>query len=241
MLPKDYIRFRMTGEFAMEVSDAAGTLLFDVRERQWSGAMLDAIGLPAGFLPPTFESIDVCGRVTEEVAADMGLKPGTPVVGGGADNTCGAVGAGIVWFRPDPGQPGDFGRGLRPYRRRPRGPGTARPHLLPQRPRQVVPLMGVTLFAGGAFQWLRNTLGEVEVSAARMLDTDPYELLTAQAARAPAGSEGLVFLPYLMGEAHTPQGRQRAGRVHRHHGTARPAPHDPLRDGGRDLRPAGFH
>jgi xylulokinase len=61
-------------------------------------------------------------------------------------------------------------------------------------------LMGVTLFAGGAFQWLRNTLGEVEVSAAQMLDTDPYELMTAQAARAPAGSEGLVFLPYLMGE-----------------------------------------
>lgn len=199
MLPKDYIRFRMTGEFAMEVSDAAGTLLFDVRKRRWSDAMLDAIGLPAGFLPPTFESVDVCGRVTVEVAADLGLKPGTLVVGGGADNTCGAVGAGIVRAGRILASLGTSGVIFAHTDDVRVDPGL-RVHTFCHSVPDKWYLMGVTLFAGGAFQWLRNTLGDVEVSAARMLDTDPYELLTAQAARAPAGSEGLVFLPYLMGE-----------------------------------------
>jgi len=199
LLPKDYIRFMMTGEFAMEVSDAAGTLMFDVRKRRWSGAMLDAIGIPGDLLPPTFESVDVCGHVTEEVAAETGLRAGTPVVGGGADNTCGAVGAGIV--RPGRilaslGTSGVVFAHTDDVRVDPDLRVHTFCHSVPDR----WYLMGVTLFAGGAFQWLRNTLGEVEVSAGRMLDTDPYELMTAQAARAPAGSEGLVFLPYLMGE-----------------------------------------
>ena len=199
MLPKDYIRFRMTGEYAMEVSDAAGTLLFDVRERRWSGPMLDAIGLPSGFLPPTFESIDVCGRVTAEVAADMGLKAGTPVVGGGADNTCGAVGAGIVRAGRILASLGTSGV-IFAHTDDVRVDPQLRVHTFCHSVPDKWYLMGVTLFAGGAFKWLRNTLGDVETSAARMLDTDPYELLTAQAARAPAGCEGLVFLPYLMGE-----------------------------------------
>ncbi len=199
LLPKDYIRFRMTGEFAMEVSDAAGTLLFDVRERRWSGPMLDAIGLPAAFFPPTFESIDICGRVTEEVAGKTGLKAGTPVVGGGADNTCGAVGAGIVRSGRILASLGTSGV-VFAHTDDVRVDPELRVHTFCHSVPDKWYLMGVTLFAGGAFQWLRNTLGEVEVSAARMLDTDPYELMTAQAARAPAGSEGLVFLPYLMGE-----------------------------------------
>ena len=199
LLPKDYIRFRMTGEYAMEVSDAAGTLLFDVRERRWSGPMLDAIGLPPDFMPPTYESIDVCGQVTEAAAAELGLAAGTPVVGGGADNTCGAVGAGIVRSGRILSSLGTSGVVFAHTDDVRVDPGL-RVHTFCHSVPDKWYLMGVTLFAGGAFQWLRNTLGEVEMSAARMLDTDPYELMTAQAARAPVGSEGLVFLPYLMGE-----------------------------------------
>lgn len=199
VLPKDYIRFKLTGEFAMEVSDAAGTLLFDVQHRKWSEEMMNALGLPSDIMPPVFESTEVCGAVTNEVATVTGLKAGTPVVGGGADNTCGAVGTGIV--RP--------GRALASL-------GTSGVVFAHMEDVQVDPelrvhsfchsipekwyLMGVVLFAGGALQWLRNTIGDVEMSAARMLDTDPYELMTRQAERAPVGSEGLLFLPYLMGE-----------------------------------------
>ncbi len=199
LLPKDYIRFRMTGEYAMEASDAAGTLLFDVRKRRWSGPMLDAIGLAPECLPPTFESTDICGYVTGEMAGDLGLKAGTPVVGGGADNTCGAVGAGIVRSGRMLASLGTSGV-VFAHTDEVRVDPELRVHTFCHSVPDKWYLMGVTLFAGGAFQWLRNTLGDVEVSAGRMLDTDPYELITAQAARAAPGCEGLVFLPYLMGE-----------------------------------------
>jgi xylulokinase len=198
-LPKDYIRYKLTEEYAMDVSDAAGTLLFDVQQRQWSKEMMDAIGLPYDVMPAVFESIDICGSITDGVAEATGLKGGTPVVAGGADNTCGAVGTGIV--RP--------GRVLASL-------GTSGVVFAHMDEVQVDPelrvhsfchsipnkwyLMGVVLFAGGSLQWLRNTIGEIEMSAARMLHTDPYELMTTQASRAPIGSEGLIFLPYLMGE-----------------------------------------
>ena len=95
LLPKDYIRYLLTGEFAMEVSDAAGTLMFDVAQRAWSRDLLKLLDVPAAWLPPVFESIDICGRVTK-TAELTGLREGTPVVGGGADNPCGAVGTGVV-------------------------------------------------------------------------------------------------------------------------------------------------
>ncbi|MBM3263505.1 MAG: xylulokinase [candidate division Zixibacteria bacterium] len=199
LLPKDYIRFRMTGAYAMEVSDAAGTLLFDVRNRRWSHELMTALGLPEYIMPPVYESTDVCGTVTKELADATGLLPGTPVVGGGADNTCGAVGTGIVkpgrvlasigtsgvifahtddvWVDP----------GLRVH---------TFCHSVPHR----WYLMGVMLFAGGSFRWVRDTFGELEASVSRLIDSDPYELLTAEADQAPVGSEGLIFLPYLMGE-----------------------------------------
>lgn len=199
LLPKDYIRYRMTGVFAMEVSDAAGTLLFDVRNRRWSHELMQAIGLPGEVMPPVYESTDICGTVTKELADETGLLPGTPVVGGGADNTCGAVGTGIV----KPGRVlasiGTSGvifahtddvfvdPGLRVH---------TFCHSVPHR----WYLMGVMLFAGGSFRWVRDTFGELEASVARLIDSDPYELLTAEADQAPVGSEGLIFLPYLMGE-----------------------------------------
>lgn len=199
MLPKDYIRFRMTGEYAMEVSDAAGTLLFDVRNRRWSHELMNAIGLPSEVMPPVYESIDVCGHVTQAVAEATGLKAGTPVVGGGADNTCGAVGAGIVREGRVLASLGTSGVVFA---------HTDEVHVDPQMRVHTfchsVPhrwyLMGVMLFAGGSFRWFRDTLGTLESSAGRLTGIDPYELLTREAAQAPAGSEGLIFLPYLMGE-----------------------------------------
>lgn len=199
VLPKDYIRYKMTGVFAMEVSDAAGTLLFDVRNRRWSHELMAAIGLPADIMPPVYESIDVCGHITQAFADATGLKAGTPVVGGGADNTCGAVGAGIV-------QPGRVLASL----------GTSGvvlahtddvlvdPDLRVHTFCHSIPhkwyLMGVTLFAGGSFRWVRDTFGQLEMSVGRLINTDPYELLAYEADQAPVGSEGLIFLPYLMGE-----------------------------------------
>lgn len=199
LLPKDYIRFRLTGELAAEVSDAAGTLLFDVRKRRWSEQMLKAIDVPIDFLPDCYESIDVCGRITEEVARMTGLKKGTPVVGGGADNTCGATGTGIVFE----------GRVLSSL-------GTSGvvfahcdqvkidPHLRVHTFCHSVPnkwyLMGVMLAAGGSFRWFRDTFGEEEKRLEGLTGIDAYELLSKEAAGVPVGSEGLIFLPYLMGE-----------------------------------------
>ena len=96
LLPKDYIRLRLTGEFATEVSDASGTSLFNVKKRDWAYEVMDAIDIPRQWMPKVYESPEVSGRVTAEAAALTGLAPGTPVVGGGGDQAAGAVGNGIV-------------------------------------------------------------------------------------------------------------------------------------------------
>lgn len=199
LLPKDYVRFRLTGEKAMEVSDAAGTLLFDVRARTWSLALLRAIHVPVDILPPVYESVEICGRITRAVAEETGLKEGTPVVGGGADNACGATGAGIV----------KEGRILSSMGTS----GTVVAHsdtVKVDPPMRVhsfchsVPgkwyLMGVTLSAGNSFRWFRDVFGTMEAEVAQRTGIDAYDLLTAEAAQAEPGSEGLLFLPYLTGE-----------------------------------------
>jgi xylulokinase len=199
LLPKDYIRFRLTGEKSMEVSDAAGTLLFDVRNRRWSSELLDCLELPDTILPPVHESVEVCGQITSEVAQLTGLKTGTPVVGGGADNTCGATGTGIV----------KEGRVLSSI-------GTSGvifahsddvkvdPHMRVHSFCHSVPrrwyIMGVTLSAGNSFRWFRDTLGLAERQMEELTGIDAYHLLTREAERVEAGSEGLIFLPYLTGE-----------------------------------------
>jgi xylulokinase len=199
VLPKDYIRYRMTGVYAMEVSDAAGTLLFDVRNRRWSHELMAAIGLPAEVMPSVYESVDVCGTVTAELAEATGLRAGTPVVGGGADNTCGAVGTGIV--RPGRvlaslGTSGVVFAHTDDVRV---DPGL-RVHTFCHSVPHKWYLMGVMLFAGGSFRWFRDTFGQLEASMGRLIGSDPYDLMTREAEQAPVGSEGLIFLPYLMGE-----------------------------------------
>ena len=204
LLPKDYVRFRLTGEIAMEVSDAAGTLLFDVRNRQWSDVVLEKLGVDKELMPPCYESIDVCGRITPEVAELTGLKAGTPVVGGGADNACSAVGNGIVKVGKVLASLGTSGtvvahtdevivdKDLRAH---------TFCHCVPNK----WYVMGVMLSAGGAFRWFRDNLGDKEIEQAAAQGVDPYQILTAEAAEAPVGSEGLIFLPYLTGER-TPHG-----------------------------------
>ena len=199
LLPKDYIRYRLTGEFATEVSGASGTSLFDVGRRRWSQDMLDALDIPAGWLPECYESSVVSGQISPGAAEATGLRSGTLVVGGGGDQAAQAVGSGIVktgLVSVTVGTSGVVFASTDEFKVEPQGRLHAFCHAVPGKWH----MMGVMLSAGGSFRWFRDTLGKAEVDVAGLMGRDPYELLTAEAARVPAGSEGLVFLPYLSGE-----------------------------------------
>ena len=202
ILPKDYIRFRLTGVLAMEISDAAGTCLLDVKHGTWSHEVLEAIGFDPALLPPVVASDAVCGTTTDEVASLTGLPAGTPVAGGGADNACGAVGNGIV-------QPGlalvSIGTSgvVLAYSDTPQvdtsGP-IPRVHTFNHAVPHAWYLMGVTQGAGLSLRWLRDNIGLPERALERWTGLDAYELLTKEAESVPPGSNGLIFLPYLQGE-----------------------------------------
>ena len=189
LLPKDYVRFQLTGEFATEVSDASGTALFDVVTRRWSDDMIERLKLDRDILPAVYESSDVTGVVSEEAAAATGLKPGTPVVGGGGDQASSAVGNGIV-------EPGIVSCTLGTsgvvfaHMDRPLYDRHGRVHTFCHAVRGAWHVMGVTQGAGLSLQWFRNQLAPGA----------DYDQLTAEAATAPCGSHGLFWLPYLMGE-----------------------------------------
>ena len=200
LLPKDYVRFRLTGERATDVTDASGTSLFDVRKRAWSEEILDAIDVPKRWMPTVTESHVVSGRLSREAASALGLLEGTPVVAGAGDQAAQAVGTGIV----DEGTVcvtiGTSGVVFAPsaaYRVEPRG----RLHAFCHAVADVWHLMGVMLAAGASFRWLRDVFhGESFNEYACHLGKDPYDLMTTDAAKIAAGSEGLIFLPYLCGE-----------------------------------------
>ncbi len=199
LLPKDYVRFRLTGTYATEVSDASGTLMLDVANRCWSRELLGKLDLDPALLPPCHESPEVSAKVSELAARATGLKAGTPVVGGGGDQPAGAVGNGIVRQGVVSATMGTSGvvfahadeLGFDPLGRLQRGC-----HAVPG----AWHVMGVVLSAGGSFQWLRNELGKAEVEYAARKGVDPYFVLTDEAAIAGPGAEGLFFLPYLTGE-----------------------------------------
>lgn len=211
LLPKDYVRFRLTGEIASEVSDAAGTILFDVRNRVWSKEVLEKLDIPLDLMPPCYESIDVCGKITAEIAEQTGLIAGTPVVGGGADNACTAVGNGIVVSGRTSASIGTSGTMLTPTDTPEVDPGL-RVHTFCHAVPNKWYVMGVMLSAGGAFRWFRDALADKEVEMARHQGIDPYEILTKEASEVEPGSEGLIFLPYLIGER-TPHGDANAKGV----------------------------
>jgi D-xylulose kinase len=188
LLPKDYIRFKLTGEFATEVSDASGTSLLDVRKRAWSEEMLAALDIPKEWLPKIYESPEITGVISAAAEQATGLKAGTPVVGGGSDQAAGAVGCGVV-------EPGRISLSL----------GTSGvvfahldgPFFDPKRIQtfcHAVPgawhVMGCVITAAGSFEWFKETFAPEQT----------YDEVTAGAANAPAGCEGLLYLPYLQGE-----------------------------------------
>jgi xylulokinase len=199
LLPKDYIRYRLSGTYATEVSDASGTLLLDVAHRRWSTELLSKLDIDPVYLPACFESPEVSASVSPIGSEATGLARGTPIVGGGGDQPAGAVGNGIVRTGAVSATMGTSGvvfahtdePGFDPLGRLQRGC-----HAVPG----AWHVMGVVLAAGGSFQWFRNQMGQAEVEAAQARGIDPYFLLTDQAAMAGPGAEGLFFLPYLTGE-----------------------------------------
>jgi len=189
LLPKDYVRYRLTGRFAMDKADGSGTMLFDLEKRNWSSEILDTLNIPAEWLPETFEGPEVTGDVTIDAAKATGLRAGTPVVAGGGDQSAGAIGVGAV--RPGIlaltlGTSGVVFAATESPLIEPQGRLHAFCHALPNRWH----LMGVMLSAAGSLQWYRDALAP-QLS---------FEGLLAEAAQIPAGSEGLLFLPYLSGE-----------------------------------------
>lgn len=194
MLPKDYVRLRLTGESAIDVADASGTLMLDVAKRQWSKEVLSKTGIDEKLLPKLFESQNICGAIHEEGAKATGLKRGTPVVAGAGDQAAGAVGIGIT--RPGVvsatiGTSGVvFAATDRPALD-PKGRLHTFCHAVPGRWH----VMGVTQAAGLSLRWFRDNFG-----AGKDDGRDPYERLSEEAASVPAGAEGTFWAPYLMGE-----------------------------------------
>ena len=189
LLPKDYVRLRLTGEYATDRADGSGTMLFDLRARNWSPVLLAALDIPMSWLPQSFEGTAITGSVTAQAASETGLAPGTPVFAGGGDQAAGAIGVGAIEESTIAVVLGTSGVVFAP---------TAAPVIEPEGRLHAfchaVPgawhLMGVTLSAAGSLQWYRDTLAP-GIS---------FEELVAEAETAPAGSDGLLFLPYLAGE-----------------------------------------
>ncbi len=199
LLPKDYVRYRLTGGFWSDVSDASGTSLFNVGQRGWSDEMLAALDIPRAWLPEVTESPVASATVSDEGAAATGLLAGTPVVAGGGDQAAQAVGTGIVEegvVSVTLGTSGVVFAASDEYRVEPQGRLHAFCHAVPG----MWHLMGVMLSAAGSFRWYRDALGAAEQAEAEASGRDVYDLLTEGAAGVPAGSEGLLFLPYLSGE-----------------------------------------
>jgi xylulokinase len=193
LLPKDYVRYRLSGEFAIDVADASGTLMLDVVGRKWSQEIMDAVGIDPAVLPRLFESPEVCARVSDGGAAATGLRVGTPIVAGAGDQAAGAVGMGIT-------RPGTVSATLgtsgvvfaatdRPFLD-PGGRLHTFCHAIPGRWH----VMGVTQAAGLSLRWLRDQYG-MAGSGDR-----GYEEMVTEASAVPPGAEGVLWAPYLMGE-----------------------------------------
>ncbi len=213
LLPKDYIRLCMAGEYATEVSDASGTLLLDVANRKWSDELLGILDIDKSLMPSMHESHEVTGTLTAPGAKALGLAQGIPVVGGGGDQAAGAVGNGIVTSGIVSATLGTSGV-IFAHSDAPTRDPNGRVHTMCHAVEGKWCVFGCMLSAGGSFQWFRNQLGQDEVARAKKKKVDPYELLIAGAQRAPGGAEGLFFLPYLTGErCPYPDPRARGGWI----------------------------
>ena len=189
LLPKDYVRYRLTGDFACDRADGAGTILFDLARRDWSPKVLRALAIPAAYLPKTYEGTDVTGTLSAEAAEELGLPAGIPVFGGGGDQAASAVGTGAVCagvVSVSLGTSGVVFATTDGPAFEPEGRLHAFCHSVPGKWH----LMGVMLSAGGSLRWYRDTFAP----------GSDYDSLLAPVAKIPAGSDGLFFLPYLTGE-----------------------------------------
>ncbi|MFL6351096.1 MAG: xylulokinase [Bryobacteraceae bacterium] len=189
LLPKDYVRFRLTGEFATDVSDASGTALFDVVNRKWSAEMVRAVGLDPEILPHAYESSQLTGKISEAAAEATGLLAGTRVIAGAGDQAASAIGNGIV-------EPGTVSCTIGTsgvvfaFLEKPAYDPAGRIHTFCHAVPGAWHVMGVTQAAGLSLQWFRN----------RFAQDCGYDDLTREAALSPPGADGLFWLPYLMGE-----------------------------------------
>ena len=199
MHAKDAIVARLTGHFATEPTDASGMNLYDLEAGTWSERIIEAAELDPAKLPELRQSIDVVGYVLSQVAPEIGVAPGTPVVIGGGDGMCAAVGAGVVregtaynyvgsssWIALATKQP-IFDPDYRTF---------TWAHLVPG----MFSPCGTMQMAGGSYQWARDQLCSIEQQAAQSLGISPYELMNISAEKSPPGANGLIFLPYLLGE-----------------------------------------
>jgi xylulokinase len=193
MLPKDYVRSRLTGERATDLADASGTLLLDVGHRRWSREMLDLVHIDNSMLPTLYESPEICGRISAAGAHAAGLAVGTPVVAGAGDQAAGAIGIGVVSPGAVSATIGSSGVVLAATNLPALDPG-GRVHTFCHGLENRWLVMGVTQAAGLSLRWFRDQFGMIDGHK------DSYEELTAQAAKIPAGSDGLLWAPYLMGE-----------------------------------------
>lgn len=199
MLPKDYVRFRLTGERAIDMADASGTLLLDVTNRRWSSEVLGKTGISEDLLPTLFESPQVCGKISAAGADATGLRAGTTVVAGAGDQAAGAVGMGIARAGAVSATIGTSGVVFA---------STDRPALDPQGRLHTfchaIPgrwhVMGVTQAAGLSLRWYRDQFGAASSGVQKKDGRDPYDVFAEEASSVPAGSEGAFWVPYLMGE-----------------------------------------
>ncbi|MCX7710072.1 MAG: xylulokinase [Clostridia bacterium] len=199
LLPKDYIRFRLTGEFATEVSDASGMQFMDIPKRQWSREVLDKLGIDRSMLGEVYESQEVSGKVHRSAAELTGLQEGTPVVGGAGDQAAGAVGNGIVKpgvISSTIGTSGVVFAFSENISIDPKGRVHTFCHAVPN----TWHVMGVTQGAGLSLKWFRDNFCIEEKRTAELMGIDPYILMDQEAERISAGCNGLIYLPYLMGE-----------------------------------------
>ncbi|SKA81625.1 xylulokinase [Caloramator quimbayensis] len=199
LLPKDYIRFMLTGEFATEVSDASGMQLLDVPNRRWSDEVLEKLDIDKDFLAKVYESVEVTGKINKKAAELTGLKEGTIVVGGAGDQAAGAVGNGIVKkgiISSTIGTSGVVFAYTDKVTIDPKGRVHTFCHAVPN----TWHVMGVTQGAGLSLKWFRDNFCSDEKEVASLTDVDVYEILTKEAEKSTVGCEGLIYLPYLMGE-----------------------------------------
>jgi xylulokinase len=199
LVPKDYIRFKLTGEFASDVSDASGMSVFDVKGRKWSSEVITKLGLDKNFFAKVYESSEITGKINAGAAKLTGLKVGTPVVAGAGDQAASAISCGIYKegvMSATLGTSGVIFASTNTAKIAPEG----KLHSFCHSVKGKWHLMGVVLSAGGSFKWVCDSFGDKEKEEAKKQGVGFYYLMDKKAEEIPVGSEGLIFLPYLTGE-----------------------------------------